>query len=300
MNYSWLTESEHIITVRDRATGFAHQHRYWNDAVVRKVIAEQNQQTEDIYISKYPSSRLVKCIILDFDSKEDINEAYLDANRMRNYLTKEGLNCIIVRSGSKGYHLYIQIAPFLFKDTEHRNGVNWGSYFNAFVCFLIHDSDYQYKTLDKTNFNAGLNGNIRLIGSKHPKTGQLCEVIEGEFKKLQLPTKVQCEAQKKAFLKCEIAEEEKRRFKRTKVIRGNDPIENNDLREVFRELTGDIKIYPKGYGYCLCPKHGDRHESLLVTKEWFSCSACDFKGNIWTLRKMKLVDFDEKGVAKRR
>ena len=37
------------------------------------------------------------------------------------------------------------------------------------------------------------------------------------------------------------------------------------------------------------------HFSLLLTKEWFSCSACDFKGNIWTLRKMGLVEFDDNG-----
>jgi len=300
MSYKyWLKKGQHIITVRDRATGFAHQHRYWNEDVIKKVLAEQ-KQTEDIYISKYPQNRLVDTIILDFDS-EDIKEAYKDVSRMRNYLTKEGLNCVIVESGSKGYHLYIQISPFLFRDTEIRNGVNWGSYFNAFVCFLIHDSHTTYETLDKTNFNAGLNGNIRLIGSKHPKTGKVCRIIEGSFISEYPVTKVQDEAQKKAYLKIEIVEEEKKqRIKKTKVIGGNDPISANDLRNVFREITGDIKLYPKGYGYCRCPVHGDQHPSLLVTKDWFSCSACDFRGNVWTLRKMKFVDFDEKGrVIKR-
>ena len=82
------------------------------------------------------------------------------------------------------------------------------------------------------------------------------------------------------------------------MIGGNDPILVNDLRDVFREITGDIKLYPKGYGYCCCPVHGDEHPSLLVTKEWFSCSACDFKGNIWKLKQMGLVEFDNNGVAK--
>jgi len=300
MNYDWLKKGEHIITVRDRGEGFPHQHRYWNEKVIEKVLANQ-KQTEDIYISKYPSSRLVDTIILDFDSS-DIKEAYKDVNRMRNYLSKEGINCVIVESGSKGYHLYIQIAPFLFKDTEIRNGIDWKSYFNAFVCFLIHDSNTTYETLDKTNFNAGLNGNIRLIGSKHPKTGKVCRIIEGSFISEYKITKIQDEAQKKAFLKCEIVEEEKRQMlKKTKIIHGNDPIANNDLRDVFREITGDIKMYPKGYGYCRCPSHGiDEHPSLLVTKEWFSCSACNFRGNVWTLRKMGLVEFDDKGVARKR
>ena len=296
MNYSWLKPKKHTITVRDRATGFAHQYRYWNEKVIEKVLAQQ-KESEDVYVTKYPSDRLVDTIILDFDS-EDIKKAYADVNKMRNYLSKEGLNCVIVRSGSKGYHLYIQIAPFLFKDTELRNGINWSSYFNAFVCFLIHDSHSTYETLDKTNFNAGLNGNIRLIGSKHPKTGQLCEIIEGSFIPEYKVTKVQDEAQKKAFLKVEIVEEDKKqRLKKTKVIHGNDPIAVNDLRDVFEEMVGEVKRYPKGYAYCRCPVHGDNHPSLLITKDWFSCSACDFKGNIWTLKKMKLIDFDDKGEA---
>lgn len=295
MNYDWLTPRQHIITVRDRETSFAKQFRYWNDAVIKKVLAEQND-TSDVYITKYPSSKLVSTIILDFDST-DIKEAYKEVNRMRNYLEMNGHNCVIVESGSKGYHLYIQIAPFLFKDTELRNGINWRSFFNAFVCFLIHDGHATYETLDKVNFSAGLNGNIRLIQSKHPKTHKVCKIIEGSFISDQGITKIQDEAQKKAFLKCEIVEEDKKqKLKRTKVIHGNDPIASNDLRDVFRELTGDMKLYPKGYGYCSCPVHGtDSHFSLLVTKEWFSCSACDFKGNIWTLRKMKFVDFDDKG-----
>lgn len=299
MNYSWLQNGKHTITVRDRGDGFPHQHKYWNDKVISKVLAEQ-KQTEDIYITKYPSSRLVEVIILDFDSKDDIELAYKDVSRMRNYLGKNGHNCVIVESGSKGYHLYIQIAPFLFKDTEWRNGINWRSFFNAFVCFLIHDGHNTYETLDKVNFSAGLNGNIRLVGSRHPVTGKLCRIIEGSFNSEQLPTRIQDEAQKKAFLKCELDEEKrKKRVKKTTLVGGNDPIKNNDLRDVFESITGDMKLYPKGYGYCSCPVHGqDSHFSLLVTKEWFSCSACDFKGNIWTLKKRGFVDFDDNGIVK--
>ena len=299
MDYNWLQNGKHTITVRDRGDGFPHQHKYWNDKVISKVLAEQ-KQTEDIYITKYPSSRLVEVIILDFDSKDDIELAYKDVSRMRNYLGKNGHNCVIVESGSKGYHLYIQIAPFLFKDTEWRNGINWRSFFNAFVCFLIHDGHNTYETLDKVNFSAGLNGNIRLVGSRHPVTGKLCRIIEGSFNSEQLPTRIQDEAQKKAFLKCELDEEKRqKRVKKTTLVGGNDPIKNNDLRDVFESITGDMKLYPKGYGYCSCPVHGqDSHFSLLVTKEWFSCSACDFKGNIWTLKKRGFVDFDDNGIVK--
>lgn len=298
MSYKCFREKQHTITVRNRETGFAKQYKYWNDKVIEKVLNQQ-KPSEDVYITKYPSDRLVEWIVLDFDSKEDISLAYKDAKRMKNYLTLNGHNCVLVSSGSKGYHLYFQIAPFLFKDTDIRNGVDWKRFFDAFVCFLIHDGKHTYETLDMRNTSAGLGGNIRLMGSKHPATGNLCAIIDGSFNlaEPQLVTRIQDEAQKKAYCHIEIKEQEKLdKLKKTKVVNGTDPIASNDLREVFRELTGDIKIYPKGYGYCSCPVHGtDSHFSLLVTKEWFSCSACDFKGNIWKLRKMGLVRFDDDG-----
>lgn len=295
--YRFLVPSEHVITVRNRETGYAHQHKYWNDSVIEKVLREQ-KDCEDVYVTKYPSSRLIDTVILDFDS-EDVSEAYDEVVRLKRYLEYNGLNSIIVKSGKKGYHLYIEIAPFLFKDTDLRNGINWNSYFNAFVCFLIHDNHYTYETLDKTNFSAGLNGNIRLIGSKHPSTSEYCQIIEGEFTNKYVVTKIQDEAQKKAFCKLEIIEEDKKRvLKKTKIVNGFDPIQNNDLRSVFKDLTGDIKLYPKGYGYCRCLEHNDEHPSLLVTKEWFSCSGCGFKGNIWTLKKFGYVKFDDEGKVK--
>lgn len=295
--YRFLVPSEHVITVRNRETGYAHQHKYWNDSVIEKVLREQ-KDCEDVYVTKYPSSRLIDTVILDFDS-EDVSEAYDEVVRLKRYLEYNGLNSIIVKSGKKGYHLYIEIAPFLFKDTDLRNGINWNSYFNAFVCFLIHDNHYTYETLDKTNFSAGLNGNIRLIGSKHPSTNEYCQIIEGEFTNKYVVTKIQDEAQKKAFCKLEIIEEDKKRvLKKTKIVNGFDPIQNNDLRSVFKDLTGDIKLYPKGYGYCRCLEHNDEHPSLLVTKEWFSCSGCGFKGNIWTLKKFGYVKFDDEGKVK--
>ena len=296
--YSFLTPKEHIITVRNRANGMAKQYRYWNNGVISKVIKNQSAD-EDIYVSKYPKSRMIDTIILDFDS-EDLDEAYNDVCRLRNYMKLNGLNTVIVKSGSKGYHAYIEIAPFLFNDTNIRKVSDWNKFFNAFVCFLIHDGESYYSTLDNINFSAGLNGNIRLIGSKHPKTGETCEIIDGEFLKDYKVTKIQCDAQRTAYAKMEIKKQDRERQMKTKVVDATDPILVNDLREVFRELTGDIKIYPKGYGYCNCIKHNDRHPSLLVTKEWFSCSGCGFKGNIWTLRKMGLVEFDSDGKFKNR
>ena len=299
MIYDWIKPNQHIITIRNRDTGWARQKKVWNQKVIEKVLSEQ-KSSEDIYISKYPKNRLVDTVILDFDNKDDPNIAYEEVMKLHRYLNKEGLNSVIVESGSKGNHIYIQIAPVLFKDTEYRQVSSWNSFFNAFVCFLIHNSSAIYETLDKTNFQAGLNGNIRLINSKHPSTGKTCQIIKGSFKDIDSVTRVQSDAMKKAYLKLEIQDEDKKQkqLKRTKVLGGDNPIEVNDLREVFRQLTGDIKIYPKGYGYCCCPVHGDKHPSLLVTKEWFSCASCNFKGNVFTLRKMGFVEFDDKGVAK--
>ena len=299
MSYEWIKPTQHTITIRDRETGWARQKKVWNKKVIEQVLAEQ-KDSEDVFITKYPRNRLVETIILDFDNKDDPSLAFKEVNRLHNYLKTQGINSIIVESGSKGNHLYIQIAPFLFKDTDVRQVSSWNSYFNAFVCFLIHNSSTTYETLDRTNFSASLNGNIRLLGSRHPSTGNTCRIIKGSFKEIDSVTRVQDEAQKKAYLKLEIKDEIKKQkqLKRTKVIGGNDPILVNDLRDVFREITGDIKLYPKGYGYCCCPVHGDEHPSLLVTKEWFSCSACDFKGNIWKLKQMGLVEFDNNGVAK--
>lgn len=297
LTYNWLTPGQHMITIRNRETGYAKQCRYWNEETISKVLAQQ-KPCEDIYIQKYPKSRLVETIILDFDS-EDLDEAYKDVNRMRNYLKLNGHNCVIVKSGSKGFHLYVQIAPFLFKDTSIRKINNWSSYFNAFVCFLIHDGVNAYKTLDKVNFSAGLNGNIRLIGSIHPKTSEKCEIIEGEFKDYQEPTIIQDEAQRKACHKLIIKEEDRKRILKTTKVDGEDPIKNNDLREIIPQITGNpVKHYPKGYAYTNCFEHSDNHPSLLITKEWYSCSGCGAKGNIWTLKKKGLVEFDDNMVVK--
>ena len=297
MIYSWLTPNEHIITIRDRVTNRAKQVRFWNNNVISKVLKNQ-LPTEDIYITKYPKSRLIDTIILDFDN-DDLEKAYRDVKKLSNYLKINGLNSVIVKSGSKGYHIYIEIAPFLFNDTNIRTVNDWNSYFNAFVCFLIHDGESYYESLDQVNFSAGLNGNIRLIGSIHPKTGERCEIIEGEFHKDYQVTEIQDNAQRTAYAKLEIKEEDKQnQLKKTTVFDGDNPIEVNDLREVFRKITGDIRLYPKGYGYCCCPEHNDTNPSLLVTKEWFSCSSCSFKGNIFTLKRLGYVDFGKDGVVK--
>lgn len=302
--YEFVTEKEHIITVRNRDTMFAKQYRCWDESVIEKVLNNQ-KDCEDVFISKYPKNRLVKCIILDFDS-ENKDDALRDVRRIANILGEDGHNCVIVDSTNKGYHLYIQIAPFLFADVPYRKNKDWDKYFKEFVDYLIcrtsSNIDMQrYLSKDIVNSNAGLNGNIRLIGSIHPSTGKRVKIIQGKFVDLQKPTELQDKAQRVAWNFCETLREhqEKKLQGLTQIIDGQDPITSNDLREVLPSIFGEeIKLYSKGYGFMRCPFHSDNKPSLLVTKEFYSCASCNAKGNVFTLLKKGLVKFDENGEVR--
>lgn len=290
--YEFLTPKEHMITIRNRETNFAKQSRYWREDTIHKILKNQKDD-EDVFVSKYPKSRLLSYIILDFDG--DRTQCFKEVTRLKNDMYRKGHNCVIVDSTNKGYHIYIQIAPFLFADTELRTHPNWDKYFKEFVKYFICHRDYQ--TLDSVNFNAGLNGNIRLIGSVHPSTGKVVRIIDGEFKDLQVPTYHQDKAQKVAWGKYEIAQEKiELRKSKTQLVNGNDPIADNDLRILFPQIFGgEIKHYEKGYAFMKCPFHNDEHPSLLITKEFYSCAGCGEKGNIFTLYKKGLVKFNDKG-----
>ena len=36
--YSWIQDGQHMITVRNRANGFAKQYRCWSEDVIHKVL----------------------------------------------------------------------------------------------------------------------------------------------------------------------------------------------------------------------------------------------------------------------
>ena len=294
--YEFLTEGQHMITVRNR-DGLTHQHRFWNNNVIYKIL--QNQlTTEDVFITKYPKGKLIKYIILDFDSKEDKDIALADATRMMNFFEDEGHPCVLVDSSNKGYHLYIKISPFLFKNEGNRKLKNWDSFFNEFVRYMIRrSSNKPYTTLDGINTNAGMKGNIRLIGSLHPSTQGIVQIVKGEFSDEPLPpTHLQDLAQKVAYNYCEICDEYvARQTVKTQVVNGGDPIEENDLREVFPAIFGgEIKHYDH-YSMMCCPFHMEKNPSLSLTKRTYKCLACGEKGNIWTLKKKGLVEFGING-----
>lgn len=300
MMYEYLTENEHYITIRDRDGGFPVRRRYWNNNVIFKIIKNQSEN-EDIFVTKYPTGRLVQYIILDFDSKEDRSIALKESQRLMNFFENNGHPCVLVDSTSKGYHLYAKISPVLFEDEGNWTMPNWDIFFEGFVRYFINQSTRKpYTTLDETNTNAGLGGNIRLIGSRHPVTQKTVEIIHGEFDEEALqPTELQSEALKFAYEFCSICDEVKksRKIKKTKVVHSYDPCEENDLRVLFPHIFGgDIKHYAH-YSMMCCPFHNESHPSLMIGKEWFKCLACGEKGNIWTLRKKGLVEFGIDGKA---
>ena len=298
--YEFLTPREHMITVRDRNGTFAKQHRFWNNNVIAKVLNSQKPM-EDIFVTKYPKKRLLEYVILDFDSKEDKDKSLKEATRMLNFFEKQGHPCVLVDSTNKGYHLYIKISPTLFADDGNRMLPNWDLFFEEFVRYMIRRSSKNpYPTLDATNTSAGMKGNIRLIGSLHPSTGQKVSIVYGEFNEDKLPpTELQCTAMKVAFNFCDVMEKCKKPKKvKTAVVNGVDPIAENDLRELFPQIFGgEIKHY-SNYSMMLCPFHSEKHMSLMIWKECYKCTACGEKGNIWTLKKKGIVEFGINGEVK--
>lgn len=295
--YEFLTLKEHFITVNDR-DGFANRRRLWNMSLLEKVLKDQ-KLSEDIYVTKYPTGRFLQYIILDFDSEEDKTIALKESNRMFNYFCRHGHPCVLVDSTNKGYHLYIKISPFLFKDEGNRVMSDWGLYFEQFVRYMIRrSSNKPYKTLDMINTGAGFGGNIRLINSIHPSTGEKVHIIKGEFSKEAIPpTSLQDLAQRVAYQFCEVCDNMKARqtVKKTKVAWGEDPVEANDLREILPRIFGeDAKHYGK-YSMMCCPFHNEKHPSLMVGKEGYRCLACGEHGTIHTLRKKGLVEFGLNG-----
>lgn len=296
--YEFLTLKEHLIVIRNRDTGYARNRRLWNMSVIDKVLKDQ-KPNEDIFVTKYPTSHLIKWLILDFDSKSR-PEALSEATRLKNYVNDKGHNTVLVDSTNKGYHLYIQIAPFLFEDEGNRVMSNWKLYFTKFVeHFIDRSSKKEYNTLDYRNASAGLGGNIRLINSIHPVTGKRVEIIDGTFDTVQEPTWLQDKAQRVAYNFCDIVDEiVENRKHRTQVVNGTDPVANNDLRELMPRIFGEeAKMYDKGYAYMRCPFHNDHSPSLLITHDFFRCASCGAKGNIFALKRMGYVEFDMNGVA---
>lgn len=260
-------------------------------------IIDEQKDNENIFITKYGDDEKVSTVILDFDGADYKDEVYKEVRKIHYFLKNRGLNSVIVSSTNKGFHFYIQIPTICF-DYDHL-GLDRTERNKLFVMFtknLIKANDFKLKTLDETNTNAGLGGNIRLLGSCHPKTHQKVDIVLGEFIEADDDYYERCSHYVNMIYKSSINQyfiseehKEKELIKRKKKWKGvewdYDPVEENDLRDLLPSLYGGkVKKYGS-YIFMQCPWHADRKPSMKVTKRWYYCLGCGEKGNIWTLIK---------------
>lgn len=268
---------------------------------IHKAIKHQKENT-DLFITKYAEDHIVQCIILDFDDKDNPNNALKDAKKLKIVMERNGLNTVIVKSGSKGYHAYIQIPPRNFGNETTGYDVDSNLWFKKFTELLIQGGKkVTYNTLDLQNTGAGLGGNIRVIGSIHPKTNNKCEIIDGEFEELTEPNNFEWQCFLESYEFAKIHEKHQTLKKREKLAKrkqlhngDDDPVAANDLRTLMPSIYGgDYKSFSKGYIMMQCPFHNDSNPSMVVKKEFYYCKTCGEKGNWWSLRDKGVVDFEE-------
>ncbi len=167
---------KNYLTIRDRKTPEKSKKILIKTQEQLENIISNQEPNTDIYINKYPRDKLIDNIILDFDSEDNLQDALDDIRDCALYVEDEKhLDTAIVESGSKGYHLYIRIPLIDFKG--YGSPYTTKCIFNKFISNIIGGTD-NYKTLDKINFSSGLKGNIRVVGSTHPKTRNKCQLLE--------------------------------------------------------------------------------------------------------------------------
>ena len=290
MDYTLIFEpKEHYITIPQ----IPSKKLFINNQLVYRLLKKQEDDW-DIYITKYPKSHCVSCVILDFDDKDNPENAFKDGQKLKRYLNRKGLNVVLVRSGRKGVHCYIQIPCHNFVGGELAHAdAEPNTWFKQYIKYLIGlFDDRYYPTLDEINFSAGLGGNIRLINSMHPR-GSKCEIIEGEFISDVEPNEWdwECFLNSKSYAEDDVTEFAEIHNMN---INGHDIIAENDLREIIPQVFGlDAKKYSKGYCYSLCPFHHETHPSFFFDKERYRCNSCGERGNIWTLIKRGYVQLND-------
>lgn len=298
---------QHFVTVRDRSNRRRPRRFILKSEKHYHRILNAQHGSDDIYITKYPNNKLLQTIILDFDSDGDKSKAYKEVVGLNGWLQDRDINSVIVSSGQKGFHLYIQIPPHSFRNTECLKMDRWfdyGRFFNNYVNMLIGADENNLHYLDDINTSANLNGNIRMIGSTHPATGSKCEIILGEFRDDIVPVDWDYNTFKEAFHKtkreCRLdylkgVDNRKKAHKRQHGL--INPVDNCDLRELMpRIFGGEYKRYRKGYIFMCCPFHWDTHPSMVVTEKFYYCKSCGAKGNVWNLIKGGYVSIPTQSV----
>ena len=142
-------------------------------------LVEQQPKNTDLYITKYAKNGIVWNIILDFDSEDDKSVAWNDCLTIYKFLERKGIDSVIVDSTNKGFHLYVMIPPTNFKLFYDERIEEPSLFFKHYVIELLNLRSFKLNSLDEVNFNAGLDGNIRVIGSKHPKTSKTVHIAQG-------------------------------------------------------------------------------------------------------------------------
>lgn len=288
LNYEKIfRKKQHYITIPQ----IPSKRLFVGNRQINRILDNQTSE-QDIYISKYPKDCCIDMVILDFDDKDDPDNALDDVKLLKRFLNRKGLNTVIVRSGRKGFHAYIQIPCHNFEGGElAHTDAEPNFWFGEYVKYLIGAYDGKsYNTLDEINLGAGLKGNIRLIGSNHPR-GTFCEIVDGYFMDNVEPNEWDWECFESSL---SYAENKARKIfeKKDFEYNGNDLIADNDLQDIFESVLGvSIKRYD-GYSYGVCPFHNDHSPSLFIDKEKFRCNSCGTRGNIFTLIKMGLLDLN--------
>ena len=205
-------------------------------------------------------------------------------------------------STNKGYHLYVQIPPTnfnLFFDVPIEEP---SLFFKYYVKELCKVDSFKFKSLDEVNFNASLDGNIRVIGSTHPKTNKMVYIKQGKFIDINLnPTYYEnamhyhTQIVRVAFRKYkeQLEEIETRRLQYADRLKTEDDLLSLDLRDVFQSIFSLQKV--RKYSdtiWCCCPFHNDENPSFCINPTHYFCSysSCNEKGNIFTLIKKGLVE----------
>lgn len=296
-----ITINQHRITIKDNKKEYGRKKNITRRKHIEDIIRRQREY-EDVYITTYPEDNRVSTLIFDFDCKEDPESARHEAGILERRLAYEGYNCVLVKSGGKGYHLYVQTPIHDFNSMGEENA---NILFKCYIRLLIPHIDVYY-TLDMTHLNAGLYSNIRLLGSKHSKTGETCKIIKGEFKETPLANFDNDDStlqQAKIEAETEISKvkEKREQSRKLQLTTNNDLKEATDLREVFKQLADNCREYGE-YMMCNCIFHNEKHPSLRVTHDYYYCASCNAKGNIYTLIKEGIVspynDLDEKELNK--
>ena len=255
----------------------------------------------NVFMNCYPDSSHVYMIILDFDGNGDLAEVYDEVSCCYDIVMDKGFNAVIVMSGSKGFHLYIQIPC-----TNFSGHLDDKVYFIEYWKQLIDYNCNSYKFLDENHFRNGLGGNIRLIGSVHPKAGGgRTRVFKGAFCDVDCFNSDTLEYHYYLLERCESASNKaydlkqarikKRAEKNLKITKahGFDP-NNIDLRDLFKALyPGNWYRDFERYSMFCCPFHGEEHASLMVFCDYYICKACGERGYIHGLVKSGVLSWED-------